>query len=308
MFLVLLTSLETTPREPVGRCDRSGSRSIAGVFAAQRGGQRARPGRVPDPAGAGTRPTSSPTWSASRLGVGFAAGSLAPTGGCPVGAVSGATPEPGDLLVASALLTDGVFDQTVVLVLDSDEDGALGVILNEISQTTAGVGAAGLGGGGVRAAAAVPRRAGVAERGDLPGQRGRSRARSHPAGAPCSTGSGCCTWTPRSRSSPGAYADLRIFAGYAGWSPGQLAGEVAQQMWYVVDGRLRRRLRSAPDRAVAPCCVGNAASSPSSRPGSRTRSGTEPARPARGTGSDRAHRIGSDGSMASVAPGIQRRE
>ena len=61
-------------------------------------------------------------------------------------------PEPGDLLVASALLTDGVFDQTVVLVLDSDEDGALGVILNEISQTHAGVRAAGLGAGGLRAA------------------------------------------------------------------------------------------------------------------------------------------------------------
>ena len=45
-------------------------------------------------------------------------------------------PQPGDLLVASAGLSDGVFDQTVVLVLDSDADGSLGVILNAISQTT----------------------------------------------------------------------------------------------------------------------------------------------------------------------------
>src|ERR687893_214145 len=44
-------------------------------------------------------------------------------------------PRPGDLLVASVLLADGIFNRTVVLVLDSDEDGALGVILNEISQT-----------------------------------------------------------------------------------------------------------------------------------------------------------------------------
>ena len=32
------------------------------------------------------------------------------------------TPEPGDLLVASTVLTDGVFDQTVVLVLEKSED------------------------------------------------------------------------------------------------------------------------------------------------------------------------------------------
>ena len=44
-------------------------------------------------------------------------------------------PMAGDVLVASVLLADGVFNQTVVLVLDCDEDGSLGVILNEISQT-----------------------------------------------------------------------------------------------------------------------------------------------------------------------------
>jgi len=44
-------------------------------------------------------------------------------------------PVPGDVLVASVLLADGIFNQTVILVLDSDEDGALGVILNEISPT-----------------------------------------------------------------------------------------------------------------------------------------------------------------------------
>ena len=44
------------------------------------------------------------------------------------------SPVAGDLLVASVLLADGVFNQSVVLILDFDADGALGVIVNEISQ------------------------------------------------------------------------------------------------------------------------------------------------------------------------------
>lgn len=43
-------------------------------------------------------------------------------------------PAAGDLLVASVLLADGVFNSSVVLILDFDSDGALGVIVNEISQ------------------------------------------------------------------------------------------------------------------------------------------------------------------------------
>ena len=37
---------------------------------------------------------------------------------------------PGVLLVAGTELSDGVFDQTVVLVLDADDSGSLGVVRN----------------------------------------------------------------------------------------------------------------------------------------------------------------------------------
>ena len=81
-------------------------------------------------------------------------------------------PAPGDLLVASVLLADGVFNQTVVLVLDCDEDGALGVILNEISQTPLDAVLPDWVSSVSEPQSALPRRAGVTQRGDLPGQRG----------------------------------------------------------------------------------------------------------------------------------------
>ena len=142
-------------------------------------------------------------------------------------------PRAGDLLVASAVLTDGVFDQTVVLVLDSDSDGALGVILNQVSQTTLEsvlpdwvptVSEPKLlfHGGPVSPNGAICL-ASVAEKGEEP-----------PGWRPLFDRVGLLHLDTPIEIVSGAYTDLRIFAGYAGWSPGQLAGEVAQQMWHVV--------------------------------------------------------------------------
>jgi len=147
--------------------------------------------------------------------------------------VNGREPVPGDLLVASVLLADGVFDSTVVLVLDSDGDGALGVILNEISQTLLDA----------VLPAWVPA---VSE----------PRLLFH--GGPVSPNGAICLSSPATPGEEppgwrplfdnvgllhldtpieivaGAYQDLRIFAGYAGWSAGQLQVEIAQGMWHMV--------------------------------------------------------------------------
>lgn len=48
------------------------------------------------------------------------------------------TPEAGMLLVASPELTDPNFSDAVVLVLDADGDGALGLVLNRPSTVASG--------------------------------------------------------------------------------------------------------------------------------------------------------------------------
>ena len=142
-------------------------------------------------------------------------------------------PKPGDLLVASILLADGVFNQTVVLMLDSDGDGALGVILNEISQLPLD--------------SVLP---------DWVSAVSEPRLLFH--GGPVSPNGAICLasvhlpeeappgWRPLFDNvgllhldTPieivtGAYRDLRIFAGYSGWGAGQLQSEIAEGMWHVV--------------------------------------------------------------------------
>jgi hypothetical protein len=91
-------------------------------------------------------------------------------------------PRAGDLLVASVLLADGVFNQTVVLLLDLDEDGALGVILNEISQLPldSGTGMVNAVSGRTCSSTGV----GLAERCHLLGQRGHRRGGAARLAAP----------------------------------------------------------------------------------------------------------------------------
>jgi putative transcriptional regulator len=150
--------------------------------------------------------------------------------------VSARDPVAGDLLVASVLLADGVFNQTVVLLLDLDEDGALGVILNEISQLPLD--------------AVLP---------DWVNAVSEPHLLFH--GGPVSPNGAICLasvasaeeeppgWRPLFETvgllhldTPieivaGAYRDLRIFAGYAGWAAGQLQAEIAEGMWHVLSAQ-----------------------------------------------------------------------
>ncbi|WP_245159274.1 YqgE/AlgH family protein [Blastococcus sp. TF02A_35] len=141
----------------------------------------------------------------------------------------------GSLLVAMPSLQDPTFAGTVVFVLDHSDTGTLGVVLGRPSQ--------------------------VEIRDVLPGwcDLAVDPGVFH-VGGPCETDTALCLATADEAdveaglrpvagdvhlvdldADPEVLADrlsgLRVFAGYAGWSPGQLAGEIAEGAWACVPSR-----------------------------------------------------------------------
>ena len=143
-------------------------------------------------------------------------------------------PRIGRLLVASPRLADPNFARTVVLLLDHDDEGTLGVVLNR--PTT------------VPVASVLP---GWAETVDDPpvlfdggpvsGDSALAVACVPEAGGEDPVGfrrlfgpTGMVDLdTPLEVLAP-AMTRMRIFAGYAGWGGGQLDAEIEEGSWYVV--------------------------------------------------------------------------
>ncbi len=140
---------------------------------------------------------------------------------------------PGSLLVAMPGLADPSFAGTVVYVLDHSDTGTVGVVLNRPSE--------------VRIRDVLPGWAILAV-----------NPRVFHVGGPCESETALCLAVadaPREglRVVDGdvylvdldcdpvhllpVVAGLRVFAGYAGWSPGQLAAEIDEGAWACVDGR-----------------------------------------------------------------------
>lgn len=141
----------------------------------------------------------------------------------------------GRLLVASPQIGDPNFHRTVVLVLQHDADGALGLILNRPSDTFVDevlpawadhVTAPGrvFVGGPVERSAAICL--------------GLRRGGTEPPGWSQASGD---FGTVDLDADPGALVAelcaIRVFAGYSGWGPSQLDGELEAGGWFVVPAR-----------------------------------------------------------------------
>jgi putative transcriptional regulator len=154
----------------------------------------------------------------------------------------------GRLLVATPLLPDPNFDRTVVLLLAHGDEGALGVVLNRPSQMDVD--------------SPLPR-----------WERLAAEPRVVFFGGPVAPGSAIClAWAqmPARKPTPGwspvageigtldleqnpddvagGIAQIRIFAGYAGWGPGQLEREIADGAWFVVDAEPGDAMDADPEQ------------------------------------------------------------
>src|SRR5664279_4142717 len=162
----------------------------------------------------------------------------------PMAAVRGLT---GRLLVATPVLTDPNFRRAVVLMLDHSDEGGLGVVVNrplevDVSAVLPGwqpyATAPGrlFQGGPVALDSAL----GVVA---VPG------GSSEPNGVRRIIGSlGVVDLDAPPQLVVSGVAGLRIFAGYAGWSGGQLEAEIGDGAWYVVDAEARDPFSDSPER------------------------------------------------------------
>ena len=144
-------------------------------------------------------------------------------------------PAKGMLLVSTPPLVDPNFDRTVVLLLEHGEGGTVGLVLNRPSET--------------RVAEALPGWELLsAEPGNVfvGGPVADDAAIALGAARRLDAGAG---WSPLvdevgtidlHRDPDEVYAEIsaiRVFAGYAGWSPDQLEQELADHAWIVLPSR-----------------------------------------------------------------------
>ncbi|MDH3752482.1 MAG: YqgE/AlgH family protein [Acidimicrobiia bacterium] len=136
----------------------------------------------------------------------------------------------GRILVATPVLSDPNFDRTLVFMLEDNDDGSLGVVLNNPSDTTVG--------------ATVPELAWIAGADDPVFVGGPVSPEVALAIAECP--GECAGFTPVVHDigtldlSEGEASSVdigrgRLYSGYSGWAPGQLQAELDAGAWFVVD-------------------------------------------------------------------------
>jgi putative transcriptional regulator len=148
----------------------------------------------------------------------------------PVASAEDLRPAEGRLLVATELVGGDFFNQTVVLLLHYDAEGAMGIVINRPTEVEpqelldnvepiTGYSGPIYWGGPVQ----------------MNSLRALLRTDTPPSGAEAIVGSvHQVSIDDALKIAPTDSANLRLFIGYAGWSAGQLDSEMARGSWHVV--------------------------------------------------------------------------
>jgi len=138
----------------------------------------------------------------------------------------------GQLLVAGPALEDPNFRRTVVLVGEHGDEGAMGIVLNRVS--------------GVLVDDAVPPMSALAGPDEPVYLGGPVQPQAVVVLADFADAAAADTVVESVGFLPGEIDDVsefgelarvRVFAGYAGWAPGQLEGELEEGSWIVLEAR-----------------------------------------------------------------------
>lgn len=140
---------------------------------------------------------------------------------------------PGVLLVASPSLADPHFTETVVLLLDVDDDGALGVVLNRPSPLPVAT-VLGEWSDFVAEPEVLFRGGPVGPEGALALAMLRDPADAPEGFSPVLGPIGLLDLDTPVEEVQESLVTLRLFAGYAGWDADQLESEIAEGAWDVV--------------------------------------------------------------------------
>src|SRR5439155_9465083 len=157
------------------------------------------------------------------------------------------TSRKGRLLIALPMLADPNFDRTVVLMIEDSEEGSAGLVLNRPSELAVTEALPEFGervaapavvfvGGPVSQNTAI----GLARSADADGAEGADGWQQVMGDV------GTFNMAAAELGPPEGITDLRVFAGYSGWGPGQLEGEISAGAWLVVDADVDDALSADP--------------------------------------------------------------
>ncbi|MEH1128493.1 YqgE/AlgH family protein [Micromonospora sp. CPCC 206061] len=140
----------------------------------------------------------------------------------------------GQLLVATPALKDPNFDRTVVLLVAHEAGGALGVVLNRATEVPVSE-VLGNWGTMAREPAVLFEGGPVQPESAICLARMRPGARKVRGFHPVSGSVGTVDLSVDPETLQSSLVGIRVFAGYSGWSAGQLEDEISTGSWFVFD-------------------------------------------------------------------------